>query len=101
MKKASLDKKEIIAKLSGYLAKARTYSFVLFLIFVVSIYGIVMIKINHLMTAEPSEDAIASQVKAAKVPYFDKAVIKQLQSLQDNSVSVKALFEDTRNNPFN
>ncbi|MDB5170696.1 MAG: hypothetical protein JWO35_390 [Candidatus Saccharibacteria bacterium] len=100
MKKQSLDSKTIINRLVGYGGKVRPYSFVLFIVFVVGLYGFVLFKINALVSEQPTDDAVSSQVQAAKVPHFDKAVIGQLKSLQDNSVSVQALFEEARNNPF-
>lgn len=101
MKKESLDTKQLIPKALGYAQKIRPYSFVLFLIIVACLYGLVVTKINALVSAQPNDDAISGQVKAAKVPHFDQTVIKQLQSLQDNSVSVQALFDEARSNPFN
>lgn len=100
MKKDGLDSKKAIAKAIGYVQKVRPYMFVFFLVFVACLYGLVVTKVNSLVSAQPSDDAVSSQVKAAKVPHFDQAVIKQLQSLQDNSVSVQTLFDDARNNPF-
>ena len=78
----------------------RRYSVILFLIFVTALYGFVAYRINSLATAEPSQDAVSSQVKAAQVPRIDPKVVEQLESLQDNSVSVKTLFNDARNSPF-
>ena len=90
----------MINKLTGYGQKIRPYSFVVFIVLVAGLYSVVLFKINAIVSEEPTPDAVSSQVKAAKVPHFDKAVIAQLKSLQDNSVSVQALFKDARDNPF-
>jgi len=82
------------------LQQARRYGLVLFLVFVALIYGFVLLRINSLTNAQPSADAVSSQVKAARIPHIDQSVVQQLQSLQDNSVSVKSLFNQARDNPF-
>lgn len=87
-------------KLSATGHRLRHYVVAAFLVFVVVIYGIVGMRINTLLSAEPSPDAVSSQVKAKSIPKIDPAVVKQLQSLQDNSVNVQTLFEQARDNPF-
>lgn len=84
----------------AFLQAVRRYGFVLFLTFVIIVYGFVFWRINSLTNAQPSSDAIAGQVKAERIPHIDQSVVEQLQSLQDNSVSVKSLFNQARNNPF-
>lgn len=100
MKKQPLNTKAIVSKLTGYVQMIRPYSLIIFMVFVGVLYGVVLLKINAIVNQQPSTDAISSQVQAAKVPHFDKAVINQLKSLQDNSVSVQALFKEARDNPF-
>ncbi len=97
-KKQSLKLK--IYKLCGAIAKFRRYSFVMFIIFIAALYGFILLRINSLSQAEPSAEAVTNQVKAAQVPHIDKKVVAQLESLKDNSVSVKALFDQARSNPF-
>lgn len=97
MSKLTLPK---IAILSQFLKTVQRYSILLFVLFVAGLYGAVFYQFYSLSDAEPSESAVSSQVKAARVPHIDEDVLKQLQSLQDNSVSVQALFNEKRNNPF-
>lgn len=91
---------DISEKASGVLRRVSRYRFVLFLIFVALIYGFVVLRINSLSNAQPTDDAVNSQVQAARIPHIDQSVVNQLQSLQDNSVSVKSLFNQARANPF-
>lgn len=84
----------------GRLAFLRRYRVPGFIVFVALVYGFVLFRFNTVRTIEPSETAVTSQVKAAKVPHIDQTVLQQLQSLQDNSVSVQALFNEARSNPF-
>lgn len=86
-----------------WLAKLRMltrYNLFFFLVFVAIIYGLVLLHINDLNSAEPSDQAVNSQIKAANIPRIDQSVVQQIKSLQDNSVSVQSLFDQARNNPF-
>lgn len=91
------DIRKIAAAVGGRL---RRYRLALFLVFVACIYGLVIMRINTLLTAEPSPEAVSSQVKANSIPRIDPEVVKRLQELRDNSVNVQALFDQGRNNPF-
>jgi hypothetical protein len=87
-------------QLAAVAQKLRRYSIVLFIVFVACVYGLVIWRINTLLTAQPSPEAISSQVKANSIPRVDPSVVKQLKELRDNSVNVRALFDQGRNNPF-
>ena len=100
MKKPTFNKQRLIDKVTSLIKLFIRYSFPIFLVFVGLIYVLVLFRINVLSDARPSDTAINSQVTAAAIPNVDQAVINQLQSLQDNSVSVKALFNQARSNPF-
>jgi hypothetical protein len=90
----------ISAKQLHQLRQLGRYRTVFFLAFVAVLYGILLLHINSLDNQQPSDQAVNSQVKAANVPRIDQAVVRQIQSLQDNSVSVQSLFDQARNNPF-
>jgi len=92
--------KDGLEKLTLVLRRVRRYSVLIFIIFIVLLYGFVVTRINNLSTAQPSPDAVSSQVKAARLPHIDQSVVQQLQTLQDNSVNVQTLFSQARNNPF-
>ncbi len=83
-----------------WLRKASRYSVAIFVIIVLFIYGALLFRIYNLNEAQPTVDQVDSQVKAARVPHIDQQVVRQLQSLEDNSVNVQALFNQARNNPF-
>lgn len=90
----------ISTKLLADSEKLRKYSLLAFIVLVGIIYAFLIFRINSLSGQEPSEAAITQQVKAAQIPQIDKSVVKQLESLQDNSVNVQTLFNQARSNPF-
>lgn len=94
------DLKSLLAKADGGLEEVRRFSLVLFISFVALLYGFVLFRINTLSNVQPSPDSVTSQIQAAQVPHIDESVVKQLESLQNNSVNVQALFNEARSNPF-
>lgn len=74
----------------------------LFLLMVVLIYGFVVSRINALKDVQPSasQTAIAARNTTSVSPQIDPATISKIRQLQDNSVSVQALFNQARQNPF-
>src|SRR5262245_5671891 len=76
------------------------YAVPLFLLLLVAVYGFVLYKISVLANVQPSDSDVTAQAKASAVPHVDSNAVKQLESLQDNSVSVQTLFNQARRNPF-
>ena len=95
-----LDLKSLRAQAGLDIEKARHFSLAGFVALIVVLYGFVLLRINSLSNAQPSQESVTSQVKAARVPRIEQSVVDQLESLHDNSVNVQALFNDTRSNPF-
>lgn len=82
------------------LRQLNRYKVFIFLIVVAGVYGYILLQINSLSNAQPSADQVSAQASPIKSAHVDKTVVSQLQRLQDNSVSVQALFDTARNNPF-
>ncbi|HEX5744190.1 MAG TPA: hypothetical protein VFX84_01945 [Candidatus Saccharimonadales bacterium] len=94
------DLKSLLATANRDVEKARRFSLVGFVVFVALLYGFVFMRISSLHDIQPSADSVTGQVKAAGVPHIDESVVRQLESLRDNSVNVQALFNEARSNPF-
>lgn len=100
MNTAKLRTTELITKLFADTQKLRRYSLLLFFVIVAMIYGFLLLRITTLSNQQPTEADISNQINSSQIPHIDKSVVKQLQSLEDNSVSVQALFNQARSNPF-
>lgn len=100
MKSPGLNIKSLPAQATSQLQRFRRYRFVAFVVFVGILYGMVLVQIGSLSNAEPSADAVQSQIQATRIPPISESVVKQLELLEDNSVSVQALFDEARSNPF-
>ena len=80
------------------LQSLKRYRVVIFLVFVAGLSGYLVFQINQAVNVQPSASQAVAATKA--VPHVDPATVEQLKQLQDNSVSVHALFNDGRSNPF-
>jgi hypothetical protein len=90
----------IIDRILGFSPAAKRYAFPALLAFVTVIYLALLLRIHVLESTQPTIDQVTGQVKAARIPHIDQTVVRQIQTLQDNSVNVQALFNQARNNPF-
>ena len=95
-----LPSNKLSKSLARPLKKIGRYRVLLFIVAIAGVYGYVVFEINTFTSLQPNSETITSQLSNIRPPKIDQAVVKQLQALQDNSVSVKSLFERARNNPF-
>lgn len=92
--------KEIPARLSDLLEPVKKYAVLLFIIVVAGVYGFLVFRINGMQSASPSSSSDSQKSTVVATPRIDPNLVTQLQQLQDNSVSVKSLFDEARSNPF-
>jgi hypothetical protein len=88
------------AQLQKVLKKFLKLRVPLFLLLIVIVYAYVALRASALANANPSASAIADQTKASATPHIDQATVNKIQQLQDNSVTVRTLFNQARQNPF-
>lgn len=92
--------KVLFASAASRISRLSGYVFPVFICLVVLIYGFLLMRITVLSRAEPDSQTVGSQVSTARVLRVDPEAVKRLNSLQDNSVNVQALFDQARENPF-
>lgn len=90
----------LIPKFAQLLRAIKRYQVVIFVVFLAIIYGFLIFRINSLSSQQPSESDITIQAINSKSPHIDQSVVDKIQTLQDNSVQIKSLFNNARNNPF-
>jgi hypothetical protein len=76
------------------------YKFLIYLIFIFILYGYLFLKINNLN--QPNANIKSSpQSNSVLTPQeIQPNIVNKLLSLKNNNVQVKALFENSRSNPF-
>ena len=75
------------------------FRIVLFLVSVILVYIFIIWRVDMLSNAKPDQSAVDSQTSTS-TPKIDQATVNKINQLQDNSVSVQALFNQARRSPF-
>lgn len=86
-----------LAKFKPFFSKHGSFIAILF---VLVIYLFIVWRISALAAAEPAAEAVDAALISSAVPKIDKNAIEQIQSLEQNSPQIQALFNQARNNPF-
>lgn len=89
-----------LAKLKTKLASLRKFLWAFLILFFVVVYGYVLLGIHTDMTQQPSQTQVSNNLKTTAMPAINQKVVKQLEDMSNNSVSVQALFNQGRQNPF-
>ena len=71
----------------------------LFFALLAMVYGFIAWRVSELSNVPPQSNTTSQTVPAS--PHIDQATVNKIEQLQDNSVNVKALFDQARQNPFN
>ena len=82
------------------LSLASSYSVILFISIFAAMAGYLVTRIGVLTKAEPSQAQIDAKLVDLKPPKTDEEAINSIKQLQDRDISIKALFDNGRNNPF-
>jgi hypothetical protein len=96
--KESLSK--ITKKISPILLKLTNYKLFIFAMFLLLLFGFLVFRINTLNNQAPSDEEVSAKLERVSSSYLDQSIVDKIEQLQDNSVEVKSLFDEARNNPF-
>jgi hypothetical protein len=100
MKNINFDIKSLPKLFKRFVSKLQQYVLMIFIVFVLGVYGFLIFQIQSLSKAEPKADDLTTQLAATKRLRVDQSAIDKILQLQDQSVSVQSLFETARDNPF-
>lgn len=81
-------------------AFAQKYAAFICIVGILLIYTFLVLRINVLTSAKPSEEAIAEKANTVKRLKIDEESMTKIQNLQDQNIGVQSLFETARDNPF-
>jgi hypothetical protein len=98
--KQSIDIHALLSSLRLIAPKLLRFTVVFFVLLLAGVYGFVLLRVQTLSNVQPSDADVSAQVKLSATPHINPTVIQQMQALQDNSVSIHALFDQARSNPF-
>jgi hypothetical protein len=96
--------KNIQKKLTNYLKiladKVSRYSTVLFIIVFAALAGYLVSRIGSLSQLEPTQTQIDQKVDEVKKTTNNIDDIQKLKELEGRNISIEALFDNGRTNPF-
>lgn len=93
-----LDIGSLGAGFGAFLKRLRAYRALAFFLVVAALYGYIVWRINVYSNAPADQNDANAQI--ARQPHIDPSTVQKMQDLQNNSVSVQALFNQARENPF-
>jgi hypothetical protein len=93
-----LESNTLTTLFTKYARRFKRFSVLLFALVVTGLYGYLVLHIGQALSVEPTPTNQLTTVKPS--PRIDEATVQQLEQLQDNSVTVNALFNEGRSNPF-
>lgn len=96
----SINKSEILVKLTPIKNYFVRYSVLIFMLFVVGILSFMTLRIAHFSNLDPSEQQIDEKKTSLKIIKLDDAAVSKLKELQDKNISIESLFDNGRENPF-
>lgn len=88
---------EIIYKCLLFFKK---YAVFIFVLIGFGIFGFLVFRIRTLANREPSETTVNEKIGQNKPISVDESAVKKVEQLKATNVEVKALFEQSRDNPF-
>ncbi len=80
--------------------KLQKYRFVIAVAIFAGLCGVILWTSSQQVLREPSKGSVLDQVSSTERPNLDEDAARTLLELEDQNIEVKALFEESRNNPF-
>lgn len=87
-------------QLSSLLNQLIKYKWVFLILFFLIIYVILGSSIQGFINQQPSASMVSADLKTTVQPNINPKLVNKLKQLNNNSVSVQALFNQSRQNPF-
>jgi flagellar basal body-associated protein FliL len=97
-----MNSEELKIQLKNFGSQLLKLRFLLFAILLIAVFAFVVWQFSVNEAASPSASAILDATPpAASSPSIDQTTINKIKHLKNNSVNVRALFNKSRQNPFN
>lgn len=95
-----LDKTYLLDKAAILATFIKRFRFILVFAAFSMMYAYVLMQVNAINARQPSNVQITEKTTAAPRTKIDPRAAEQITSLQENSVDIKAIFNEARKNPF-
>ena len=88
------------ANIKDLFNRVHRYFWLILIVFFLAIYGFIILKVNSYLNNKPTPAAVSLDLKTTPQATINPKIVRQLNSLRNDSVNVKALFNQARQNPF-
>lgn len=95
-----LDTKNLQPIITKGILLFKKYAVFIFVLFGFGIFGFLVFRIRVLSNREPSDTMISDKTSQNKPTNIDESAVKRVEQLQSQNVEIKALFDQSRDNPF-
>mgnify|MGYP001349947529 CR=1 FL=1 len=92
--------KKLTGSLNLIVEKTVRYSTILFLLTFAILAGYLVSRIGYLSQLEPTQTQIDQKISEVKKTKIDNEDIQKLKELEGRNISIEALFDNGRTNPF-
>lgn len=96
----NIDLKDVPAKLLSLLEKLKKYTLFICILAVLAIYVFLVLQIRHMASIEPSSADVTNKLNELNTPKLDQDAVNKIIQLEEQSIEIKTLFNEARQNPF-
>ncbi len=79
---------------------AKRFRFIIMFVIFSLMYGYILIQINLVNSRQPSQSQIESNLMEPSKSKINPEYVDKITSLEEESVDIKAIFNEARKNPF-
>jgi hypothetical protein len=97
----NLDITKIKQSINPFINFLKKYAVLVFIVLGLSVVGFLVYQVGQLATKEPGDTLVEEKTGQVRPIRIDAKAVEQVQKLQATNVEVKALFDQSRDNPFN
>lgn len=87
-------------QLKNFVRKVQKYVPTLVFAIFAAMCGFIVWTSGQQALREPADGAVLDQISSSSRPKLDDNAAETLKNLEDQNIEIKALFEESRNNPF-
>lgn len=96
----NVDIKDIPAKLLATLQGMKKYTLFICILAVLGIFVFIVWQIRQYSSVQPTSDQVITKVNELNTPKLDQDAVNKILMLEDENITVEALFNQARENPF-
>ncbi|MCA9332047.1 hypothetical protein KC968_03855 [Candidatus Saccharibacteria bacterium] len=90
----------ITNKLTASLQTIQKFKFLIIFIVFSAMYGYILMQVAVINDKQPTQAEISAKTKTTPKTKIDEELIEKMNTLEDQNIQVKTIFNEARKNPF-